>query len=97
MLWSETCLRGKIATLVFGANVGIAPQLKQKRNSCAGKKWRRFAVLFFGYICLEPSNFAKFLRTPFLIEHLLLLELTHDLMISISISWGMLLGKGVFE
>ena len=56
MLWSETCLRGKIATLVFGANVGIAPQLKQKRNSCAGKKWRRFAVLFFGYICLEPSN-----------------------------------------
>ena len=26
MLLSETCLTGKIATLVFGASVGIAPQ-----------------------------------------------------------------------
>ena len=26
MLWNETCLTGKIATLVFGASVGIAPQ-----------------------------------------------------------------------
>ena len=26
MLWSETCLTGKIATLAFGASVGIAPQ-----------------------------------------------------------------------
>ena len=25
-LWSETCLTGMIATLVFGASVGIAPQ-----------------------------------------------------------------------
>ena len=28
MLWSETCLTGKIATLAFGASVGIAPQWK---------------------------------------------------------------------
>ena len=26
MLWSETCLRGKIACLACGASVGIAPQ-----------------------------------------------------------------------
>ena len=26
MLWSETCLSGKIATLVFCASVEIAPQ-----------------------------------------------------------------------
>ena len=26
MLWSKTCLTGKIATLAFGASVGIAPQ-----------------------------------------------------------------------
>ena len=26
MLWSETCLTGKIATLAFGASVGTAPQ-----------------------------------------------------------------------
>ena len=26
MLWSETCLTGKIVTLVFGASVEIAPQ-----------------------------------------------------------------------
>ena len=26
MLWSETCMTGKIATLAFGASVGIAPQ-----------------------------------------------------------------------
>ena len=25
MLWSETCLTGKIATLAFGASVGTAP------------------------------------------------------------------------
>ena len=26
MLWSETCLTGKIVSLVFGASVEIAPQ-----------------------------------------------------------------------
>ena len=26
MLWSETCLTGKIATLAFGVSVGTAPQ-----------------------------------------------------------------------
>ena len=30
MLWSETCLLGKIAALVFGGSVEIAPQSKQK-------------------------------------------------------------------
>ena len=26
MLWNETCLTGKIATVAFGSSVGIAPQ-----------------------------------------------------------------------
>ena len=30
MLWSDTCLSGKIAALVFGASVEIAPQSEQK-------------------------------------------------------------------
>ena len=47
ILWSETCSTGKIVTLAFGANVGIAPQLKQKRNICAVKKGRLSAILIF--------------------------------------------------
>ena len=47
ILWSETCLTGKIATLAFGASVAIAPQWKQKGNACAVKKWRGFAILIF--------------------------------------------------
>ena len=47
ILWSETCLTIKIVTLVFGASVEIAPQLKQKRHVCAAKKWRWFAILIF--------------------------------------------------
>ena len=111
--WSETCLTGKIATLAFGGSVGTAPQWKQKRNACAVKKWRRFAILIFrvyfswakqqfyrnyrsshtevfcwkGVLRNFAMNYAKFLRTSVLTEHLwwLLLELTHNLMISISI------------
>ena len=47
MLWSETCLSRKIVTLVFGASVEITPQLKQKRNVCAVKKFRWFVILIF--------------------------------------------------
>ena len=47
MLWNETCLTGKIANLVFGASVEIAPQLKEKRKVCAVKKGRRFSILIF--------------------------------------------------
>ena len=39
----------KIATLVFGASIEIAPQWKQNRNVCAVKKWRLFAVFFRVY------------------------------------------------
>ena len=113
MLWSETCLTGKIATLAFGASVAIAPQWKQKGNACAVKKWRGFAILIFrvylswvkqwfyrnyrssrtevfcwkGVLRNFAMNYSKFLRTSFFTEHLrwLLLELTHNLMISISI------------
>ena len=44
MLSSETCSTGKIAALVFGASVEIAPQWKQKKNVSAVKKWRWYAV-----------------------------------------------------
>ena len=44
---SETWLFGKIATLVFGASVEIAPQWKQKRNIYAIKKLRLFVILIF--------------------------------------------------
>ena len=47
ILRSEICLSGKIATVVFGESVEIAPQLKQKRSVCAIKKWRMFAILIF--------------------------------------------------
>ena len=43
MLWSDTCLTGKIATLAFGASVWLAPLWKQKRNVGTVKKWRRFS------------------------------------------------------
>ena len=33
-LWSKACVSGKIATLVFGASVEIAPQWKQKKCIC---------------------------------------------------------------
>ena len=36
---------GKIATLVLNASVEIAPQLKQKRNTCTVTKWRLFVIL----------------------------------------------------
>ena len=45
ILRNEMRLSGKIATLVFGESVEIAPQLKQKRNVCPIKKSRLFAIL----------------------------------------------------
>ena len=53
ILPSEICLSRKIATLVFGDSVGIAPQWKQKRNICAIKKWRLFAILIFRVYVLQ--------------------------------------------
>ena len=44
ILWSETCLAGKIVTLGFGANAESASQWKQRRNACA-KKWSLFSIL----------------------------------------------------
>ena len=43
----DTCLSGKIPTLVFGTNVEIAPQGKQKRNVCSSKMWKLFGILIF--------------------------------------------------
>ena len=48
ILRSETSLSRKIATLVFGESVEIAPQWNQKRNVCTVKKQRLFAILIFG-------------------------------------------------
>ena len=47
ILRNEMRLSEKIATLVFGESVEIAPQLKQKRNVCPIKKCRLFAILIF--------------------------------------------------
>ena len=55
-------LSGKIATLVFGESVGIAPQCKQKRNVRAIKEWRLFAILIFRVYFLRPRETDTYFR-----------------------------------
>ena len=61
-----------VAKRYFGSKIKIRSSYRSSRPEAFCKKGvlRNFAKFTGKHLCLTPVNFVKFLRTPFLIEHL---------------------------